>query len=87
MTIFRDRGDGASGPYQGIDNVSVAVPGASVSVTISATNSSGTMATGTFGRLYCTSLLWDSSRELSVVAGMHEQADTTDLQAQELASL
>jgi hypothetical protein len=31
--------------------------------------------------------LRDSSRESSVVAGMHEQTDTHDLQNQELASL
>lgn len=38
-------------------------------------------------RLCCTNPVWVSSRESSVVAGMHEQTDTTDLQDQELASL
>jgi MarR-like DNA-binding transcriptional regulator SgrR of sgrS sRNA len=38
-------------------------------------------------RLCCTNRLRDSSRESSVVAGMHEQTDTHDLQNQELASL
>ena len=37
--------------------------------------------------LCCTNPVWDSSRESSVVAGVHEQTDTTDLQDQELASL
>jgi hypothetical protein len=37
--------------------------------------------------LCCTNRLRDSSRESSVVAGMHEQTDTHDLQNQELASL
>ena len=40
-----------------------------------------------FTRLCCTNPVRDSSRESSVVAGMHEQTDTPDLQDQELASL
>jgi hypothetical protein len=37
--------------------------------------------------LCCTNLVRDSSRESSVVAGMHEQTHTRDLQDRELASL
>ena len=37
--------------------------------------------------LCCTNPVRDSSRESSVVAGLHEQADTADLQDPELASL
>jgi hypothetical protein len=37
--------------------------------------------------LCCTNGMRDSSRESSVVAGMHEQTYTPDLQDQELASL
>jgi adenine-specific DNA-methyltransferase len=37
--------------------------------------------------LCCTNPVRDSSRESSVVAGMHEQTHTPDLQDQELASL
>ena len=37
--------------------------------------------------LCCTNPVRDSSRESSVVAGMHEQTDTPDLQDQELAGL
>lgn len=35
----------------------------------------------------CTNRLRDSSRESSVVAGLHEQTDTPNLQDQKLASL
>ena len=38
-------------------------------------------------RLCCTNPVWDSSHESSVVAGIHEQTYTPDLQDQELASL
>ena len=38
-------------------------------------------------RLCCTNPVRDSSRESSVVAGVHEQTHTPDLQDQELASL
>ena len=38
-------------------------------------------------RLCCSDRMRDSSREFSVVAGMHEQTYTPDLQDQELASL
>ena len=38
-------------------------------------------------RLCCTNRVRDSSRESSVVAGMHEQTHALDLQDQELASL
>ena len=38
-------------------------------------------------RLCCTNRVRDSSRESRVVAGMHEQTHTPDLQDQELASL
>lgn len=38
-------------------------------------------------RLCCTNPVWDSSHEASVVAGIHEQTYTPDLQDQELASL
>lgn len=38
-------------------------------------------------RLCCTNSAFDSSREPSVVVGMHEQTDITDLQDQEPASL
>ena len=38
-------------------------------------------------RLCCTAPVLDSSCGSSVVAGMHEQTDTTDLQHHELASL
>jgi hypothetical protein len=41
----------------------------------------------TFRRLCCTNPVRDSSRESSVVAGLHEQTDTADLQDPELASL
>ena len=41
----------------------------------------------TFTRLCCTNLVRDSSGESRVVAGMHEQTDTNDLQDQELAGL
>ncbi len=37
--------------------------------------------------LCCTNRVRDSSRESSVVAGMHEQTNTPDLQDQELAGL
>ena len=37
--------------------------------------------------LCCTNPVWDSSHESSVVAGIHEQTYTPDLQDQELASL
>ena len=37
--------------------------------------------------LCCTNPFWDSSHESSVVAGIHEQTYTPDLQDQELASL
>ena len=37
--------------------------------------------------LCCTNPLRDSSRESSVVAGLHEQTDTPNLQDQKLASL
>jgi hypothetical protein len=37
--------------------------------------------------LCCTNCVRDSSRESSVVAGMHEQTDTPKLQDQELAGL
>lgn len=40
-----------------------------------------------FHRLCCINRVRDSSRESSVVAGMHEQTDAPDLQDQELASL
>lgn len=39
------------------------------------------------GRLCCTNPVRDSSREASVVAGIHEQTDTVDLQDPELASV
>ena len=38
-------------------------------------------------RLCCTYPVRDSSRESSVVAGLHEQTHTPDLQNQELAGL
>ncbi len=41
----------------------------------------------TYNRLCCTNRARDSSRESSMVAGMHEQTYTSDLQDQELASL
>ncbi len=41
----------------------------------------------TTNRLCCTNRVRDSSRESSVVAGLHEQTHTPDLQDQELASL
>lgn len=37
--------------------------------------------------LCCTNLVRDSSRESSVVAGLHEQTHTYDLQDQELGGL
>ena len=37
--------------------------------------------------LCCTNPFWDSSHESSVVAGIHEQTHTSNLQDQELASL
>jgi hypothetical protein len=40
-----------------------------------------------YKRLCCTNPVWDSSHESSVVAGIHEQTYTPDLQDQELASL
>jgi len=40
-----------------------------------------------FQGLCCTNHVRDSSCESSVVAGLHEQTNTTDLQDQELASL
>lgn len=40
-----------------------------------------------FEGLCCTNLMRNSSRESSVVAGMHEQTHTPDLQDQELAGL
>ncbi len=40
-----------------------------------------------FAGLCCTNPVWDSSHESSVVAGIHEQTYTPDLQDQELASL
>jgi len=40
-----------------------------------------------YTRLCCTQPVRDSSRESSVIAGMHEQTHTPDLQDQELASL
>ena len=45
--------------------------------------------TGVIGlyRLCCTNAVRDSSRESMVVAGVHEQTDTPDLQDQELARL
>jgi hypothetical protein len=39
------------------------------------------------GGLCCTNSVWDSSHESSVVAGMHEQTYTRNLQDQELASI
>ena len=39
------------------------------------------------GYTCCTNPVWDSSHESSVVAGIHEQTYTPDLQDQELASL
>ena len=42
---------------------------------------------GRFEGLCCTNRVRDSSRESSVVAGMHEQTYTPNLQNQELASL
>ena len=39
------------------------------------------------GRLCCTNPVRDSSRESSVVAGLHEQTHTPRLQDQELAGL
>lgn len=44
-------------------------------------------AVPSFCRLCCTNRVRDSSRESSVVAVMHEQTHTHDLQDQELASL
>ena len=38
-------------------------------------------------RLCCTNPVRDSYRESSVVAGLHEQTDTSDLQDHELAGL
>ena len=38
-------------------------------------------------RLFYTSLVWDSSHETSLVAGVYEQTYTPDLQDEELASL
>ena len=40
-----------------------------------------------FAPLCCTNPVRDSSRESRVVAELHEQTDTTDLQDQELAGL
>ena len=40
-----------------------------------------------FKRLCCTNLVRDSSCESSVIAGMHEQTNTLDIQDQELAGL
>ena len=40
-----------------------------------------------FQRLCCTNPVRDSSHESSVVAGMHEQTYTRNLQDQELASI
>ena len=40
-----------------------------------------------YERLCCTNSVWDSSHESSVVAGMHEQTYTRNLQDQELASI
>ena len=37
--------------------------------------------------LCCTNPFWDSSHESSVVAGIHEQTHTSNLQDQELAIL
>lgn len=45
------------------------------------------LAIGSSCRLCCTNPVRDSSRESSVVAGMHEQTRTPDLQDQELAGL
>lgn len=42
---------------------------------------------GALARLCCTNPVRDSSRESSMVAGRHEQTDTSDLQDQELAGL
>ena len=39
------------------------------------------------GRLCCTNRVRDSSRESSMVAGLHEQTRTPNLQDQELAGL
>lgn len=44
-------------------------------------------APGAFHRLCCTNPVRDSSRESSVVAVLHEQTNTPDLQDQELARL
>ena len=41
----------------------------------------------TFWRLCCANHLRDSSCESSVIAGMHEQTNTLDIQDQELAGL
>lgn len=45
------------------------------------------MTFGALARLCCTNRVRDSSCESSVVAGMHEQTYTPNLQDEELASL
>ena len=48
---------------------------------------SGTACLAGCVRLCCTNPVRDSYRESSVVAGLHEQTDTSDLQDHELAGL
>lgn len=45
------------------------------------------LGVGGIDRLCCTNPFWDSSHESSVVAGIHEQTHTSNLQDQELAIL
>jgi hypothetical protein len=47
----------------------------------------GLFSNGNRQRLCCTNRVRNSSRESSVVAGLHEQTDTPNLQDQELAGL
>jgi len=51
------------------------------------TTSLGSKWSSCLNRLCCTNPVRDSSHESSVVAGMHEQTYTRNLQDQELASI